>query len=98
MLDFFERERPYLQPELTLSELAAQMQTNHSVLSQVIKAGFGVNFNDFMSGYWVAASCHGVLSPSNTKTVCAPSSADFSEQEMPQERSCALRRSASEVR
>jgi len=65
VLDFFDRERPYLRPELTLSELAAQMRTNHSVLSQVINAGFGVNFNDFVNGYRVAAFQEKIRLPEN---------------------------------
>lgn len=53
--EYFDREQPWLDPELTLSELAARMHTNHSVLSQVINSGFGKNFNDFVNGYRVEA-------------------------------------------
>jgi len=55
VLDFFEKEKPWLESELTLSELAAKMGTNSSVLSQVINAGFDKNFNDFVNGYRVEA-------------------------------------------
>ncbi|MBC8084236.1 MAG: helix-turn-helix transcriptional regulator, partial [Hymenobacter sp.] len=46
-------DRPYLVPELTLPELAAQLGTNTSVLSRVINTGFGQNFNDYVNGYRV---------------------------------------------
>jgi len=55
VLDFFEKEKPWIEPELTLSELAAKMGSNSSVLSQVINAGFDKNFNDFVNGYRVGA-------------------------------------------
>jgi AraC-like DNA-binding protein len=55
VIEYFEREQPWLDPELTLSELAARMKTNPSVLSQVINSGFGKNFNDFVNGYRVEA-------------------------------------------
>jgi AraC-like DNA-binding protein len=49
-----ETERPYLAPELTLSELASQLRTNTSLLSRVINTCFGQNFNDFINGYRIA--------------------------------------------
>ncbi|WP_133273316.1 helix-turn-helix domain-containing protein [Hymenobacter radiodurans] len=49
-----ETERPYLAPELTLSELAAQLRTNTSLLSRVINTCFGQNFNDYINGYRIA--------------------------------------------
>lgn len=48
-----ETARPYLQPELTLGELATQMRTNTSGLSRVINSGFGQNFNDYINEYRV---------------------------------------------
>lgn len=65
VLDFFEQEKPWLEPELTLSELAAKMGTNASVLSQVINSGFGKNFNDFVNGYRVEAFKQHVCQPEN---------------------------------
>ncbi|OON65808.1 helix-turn-helix domain-containing protein [Hymenobacter sp. CRA2] len=46
-------QQPYLAPELTLGELAAQLRTNTSWLSRVINAGCGQNFNDFVNEYRV---------------------------------------------
>ncbi|GAB2952045.1 hypothetical protein GCM10027048_16360 [Hymenobacter coalescens] len=50
---YMTAEQPYLRPELTLGELAAALRTNTSLLSRVINAGFGQNFNDFVNGYRV---------------------------------------------
>jgi AraC-like DNA-binding protein len=55
VLTYFETEKAYLNPELTLSELAAKLNTNTSVLSAVINSGFGKNFNDFVNQYRVEA-------------------------------------------
>jgi AraC-like DNA-binding protein len=53
VLTYFEKEKAYLNPELTLSELATKLNTNTSVLSAVINTGFGKNFNDFVNEYRV---------------------------------------------
>lgn len=46
-----DTDRPYLAPELTLPQLAAQVGTNTSVLSRVINTGLGQNFNDYVNEY-----------------------------------------------
>ncbi|AYA36757.1 AraC family transcriptional regulator [Hymenobacter oligotrophus] len=46
-------ERPYLEPDLSLGDLATRLQTNTTTLSKVINAGFGQNFNDFVNSYRV---------------------------------------------
>jgi AraC-like DNA-binding protein len=48
-------EQSHTDPELTLSQLARQCQTNPSQLSRVINAGYGQNFNDFINEYRVNA-------------------------------------------
>jgi len=53
LLAYMENQKPYLEPELTLSELAKQLNTNTSVLSKVINDGTGRNFNDFINSYRV---------------------------------------------
>ena len=45
----------FTDPELTLSQLAKQCQTNASQLSRVINSGYGQNFNDFINTYRVNA-------------------------------------------
>lgn len=49
------RERPYLEPGLTLKDLSKSLQTNPSLLSKVINAGFNQNFNDFVNARRVEA-------------------------------------------
>jgi AraC-like DNA-binding protein len=48
-------EQSHTDPELTLSQLARQCQTNPSQLSRVINAGYSQNFNDFINEYRVNA-------------------------------------------
>ena len=43
--------RLYLQPELSLTELAARLNTNKSVISRVINNNYQHNFNDFINRY-----------------------------------------------
>jgi AraC-like DNA-binding protein len=53
LLAYMENKKPYLEPELSLSDLAKQLKTNTSVLSKVINDGTGRNFNDFINSYRV---------------------------------------------
>jgi AraC-like DNA-binding protein len=55
LLDLMTDQEVYKDPEITLSSLARLLDTNASVLSKVVNKGFGVNFNDFINGYRVAA-------------------------------------------
>ncbi len=47
------QEKLYLEPELSLSDLALKLKTNTSVLSAAINSNFGKNFNDFVNEYRV---------------------------------------------
>ncbi|MFT3825325.1 MAG: helix-turn-helix domain-containing protein [Chitinophagaceae bacterium] len=53
LVDLVETKQPYLEPELTLTDLARRLNTNTSVLSRVINDGTGRNFNDFINYYRV---------------------------------------------
>ena len=46
-------EKIYLEPELTLSDLASRLKTNVSLLSGIINGGYGKNFNDFVNEFRV---------------------------------------------
>ena len=46
-----EQHKWYQNPTLTLTELAAKLNTNTSILSKTINEGAGLNFNDFINGY-----------------------------------------------
>jgi AraC-like DNA-binding protein len=47
------QENPYLNPELTLNDLAEQLQVKPHQLSQIINENAGTNFSDFINGYRV---------------------------------------------
>jgi AraC-like DNA-binding protein len=58
-------ERLYLQPELTLNELAKHLNTNASVLSATINQVFQQNFNDYINNLRVEAFIHAYQQPEN---------------------------------
>ena len=47
------KKKPYLDPELTLSQLAKDLSISRSQLSQLINDGIGENFYDFVNKYRV---------------------------------------------
>ena len=51
VLQYFERDKPYLNPELKLSDVSSQLKTNLNTMSAVINSGFAKNFNDFVNEY-----------------------------------------------
>ena len=60
----------YLQPELTLHELARHLKLNPSLLSKMINTQMGQNFNDFVNEYRVNALLHKLKSGEHhTKTL-----------------------------
>ncbi|SOD79245.1 helix-turn-helix domain-containing protein [Spirosoma fluviale] len=66
LLAYMENERPYLDPDLSLIDLARRLKTNASILSPVINAGTGKNFNDFVNQYRVDAFKRQALDPANS--------------------------------
>lgn len=65
LLALMDAEKPYLEPELSLADLARRLHTNPVVLSQVINAGIGRNFNDFVNTYRVDEFKRQVVDPAN---------------------------------
>ncbi len=53
LVSFIETEKPFLDPDLNLTQLAKRLNTNTSLLSRVINEGFEQNFNDFINAYRV---------------------------------------------
>lgn len=51
LLAFMLQEKPYLNPELTLPELAGMLGIARNRLSQVLNERLGVSFYDFVNGY-----------------------------------------------
>lgn len=50
-----EKEAYYLNPDISLPELAEKLHTNTSILSYIINKGFEKNFNDFINEYRIRA-------------------------------------------
>lgn len=50
---YMESQKPYLNPEITLPDLAKEMQLSSNQLSQIINTEFGKNFNEFINEYRV---------------------------------------------
>jgi len=53
LIIFMTEKKPYLDAELTLSSLAKELDLSRSQLSQLINAGIGENFYDFVNKYRV---------------------------------------------
>ncbi|GAB4416792.1 MAG: hypothetical protein OHK0039_26460 [Bacteroidia bacterium] len=53
LLRVMEQDKAYTNPELTLAELSALVQTNTHTLSRVVNEGFGQSFYDFVNSYRV---------------------------------------------
>ena len=51
IIDLFENDQLYLDPNLSLSDVARRLKTNTSILSAAINQGFNKNFNDFVNQY-----------------------------------------------
>lgn len=65
LLDYMAAEKPYLEPDLSLADLARRMHTNPVILSQVINTGIGKNFNDFVNEYRVEEFKRQLREPTN---------------------------------
>ncbi len=53
LLKYFETEQPYLNPELSLTEVCRKIGTNRTYLSNLINNRFEMNFNAFVNQYRV---------------------------------------------
>jgi AraC-like DNA-binding protein len=53
LLDLMEAEKPHLEPELSLANLARKLKIAPTLLSLVINTAFEKNFNDFVNAYRV---------------------------------------------
>lgn len=48
-------QKLYQNPRLTLSDVAESLGTNAKIISYIVNAGFGMNFNDFVNHYRIEA-------------------------------------------
>lgn len=65
IVQFMENEKPYLNPTLTLSELAEQIKIPSHHLSQVINEKLECNFLDFVNQYRVKEAQELLINPEN---------------------------------
>lgn len=66
LLTFMETECPFLNPDLSLTDLARLTHLNPAFLSQLINTGTGRNFNDFINEYRVKAFKRLASDPANS--------------------------------
>lgn len=55
LLQLMQSGKAYEDPELSLSHVAKQLQSNPSLISKIVNNGFGVNFNDFVNQFRIEA-------------------------------------------
>lgn len=63
ILNVMQFQQPFLQPELTLNDLAALLEIPPSQLSKLINTGFNQNFNDFVNAYRVEKVKEKLMNP-----------------------------------
>lgn len=55
LLQLMQTNKAYEDPELSLAQVARQLESNPSFISRVVNKGFGINFNDFVNQYRIEA-------------------------------------------
>ncbi|MBC7568827.1 MAG: helix-turn-helix transcriptional regulator [Spirosoma sp.] len=65
LLTYMTNEKPHLDADLSLTDLARRLHTNSVILSQVINTGTGQNFNDFVNRYRVDEFKQQIRDPAN---------------------------------
>lgn len=65
LIDYMDKERPYLNGQLTASELAAALQMNRHQLSLVLNEHLGQSFYDFINTYRIKAFKEHLQNPQN---------------------------------
>ncbi|MBK6382629.1 MAG: helix-turn-helix transcriptional regulator [Chitinophagaceae bacterium] len=55
LLRLMQEEKIYEDPELSLTQVAKQLQSNPSFISMVVNRGFELNFNDFVNQFRIEA-------------------------------------------
>jgi AraC-like DNA-binding protein len=60
-------QRPWLEPDLTLEQLAGQLQMRPKLLSQAINEGLGQNFFEFVNTYRIEEAKRLLTDPADKK-------------------------------
>ena len=63
LTDYMKSAKPYLNPDLSLPQLATELNISSHYLSQVINEQFNLNFFDFVNGYRVEAFKEKITNP-----------------------------------
>jgi AraC-like DNA-binding protein len=70
LLDYMNKEKPYLQPAMTLEELARLIQVPYKLLSQTIHICLNQSFSDFINTYRINEAKRYLASdPENKRTI-----------------------------
>lgn len=67
VLNYMQNSKPYLEPELTLEQLASQLSMKPRVLSQMINEILGQNFFDFINRYRIDEASLLLTNPKDKK-------------------------------
>lgn len=65
LLDFMEKEKPYLDSKLSLGQLAEMIELSNNHLSEMIKTRLGKNFFDFINEYRIKEVKEKLADPNN---------------------------------
>jgi AraC-like DNA-binding protein len=63
LTDYMKSAKPYLNPDLSLPQLASDLNISSHYLSQVINEQFNLNFFDFVNGYRVDTFKEKIIDP-----------------------------------
>jgi AraC-like DNA-binding protein len=64
LLQLMEEEKIYLNPDLTLQELARRLRIHYNHLSRIINERFGLSYNDFVNKYRIEEVKKRLIDPS----------------------------------
>lgn len=67
LLDFFQKEKPFLQPDITLLELSRQLNVTPEYLSKILNKHLHQHFFDFINQFRVEAFKDACRNPENHK-------------------------------
>lgn len=67
LLQYVQQHKPYLEPELSLDELANRLSVKPKILSQVINETLGKSFFDFINGYRIEEAMRLLTNPKDPK-------------------------------
>jgi AraC-like DNA-binding protein len=66
LIEYMEKEMPFLDPDLTLPELAKSLDVSRNLLSNVINQKHGLNFYQFVNQYRVEEVKKLMADPANS--------------------------------